>query len=794
MKKIFPVLIMINLFFQPIFVFSQIKITGEILNQNNKPVELVEVLLKNRDSIIIKSELTNTAGKFELLVEKGDYLLQIRQLGTILLKERISITYDVNLGAISIIEENQQLEEVIVVNKKKLFETKVDRMVYNISNDIFNKGSNLMDALKRVPRLNVENDIVKIIGKSGSVKFLIDGRIQNLSEEALNAKIRSLRAEQISKVEIIANPPAKYSAEGNGGMINVILKKDQGLGLQGSINSGLGVQSKKISTDQGVNLNFKMKKLDAALNVNHDDRNGTNIRREIYDFGTTTTTIENLPDFNFENTSINTILQYELSSKIKIGTTLDYGKGKNKSNALSTSHYNNKVLQKNDSLMYSKNISHEDNNSKSISLYADYAIDSLGKKMSLTYNNLNNKNLSDADNTAKIIGKDQIKNTAFTNFAANLYEINGVLFDLELPFKFGRIETGGACTNIKTNTGIAYYDEQNMLDTSRSNLFQYNEKTSAGYLSFQKEWNIKWSSKIGLRLENTNIKGFSQTLRITDKNSYSKLFPTLYINYNPNENNAFSISYSKRLDRPSFYDLNPFRYYTNAYNYVSGNPELLPTYTDTLELSYTLRNNLNFIAYGNYITDGISYLTFINADDSYVLHPENNFCQKKIGLIGSYRWSVFKWNSLNISANGYYTDLKSQKAIKQINGLGGSFSLRNSIQLNNLKTSLLELSYTNYLPSKAQYSDFTSKNQAYFTVNFKQMFLNNDLVFNLYITDIFRQNIGRSEKQYNDFYYSQYFDMHNKGVYFSANYTFGNKKVNGIYRDTKNRDRYRGGK
>lgn len=794
MKKRFKIFIMISFIFQPIFVFSQIKIAGKIVNQNNMAIDLAEVLFKNKDSVNIKSGLTNAFGEFALSIEKGDYLFEAQKSGTILWKQKISITNDLNMGIISIIESEQRLSEVVVISKKKLFETKVDRVVYNISNDVFNKGSNLVDALKRVPRLNVENEVVKIIGKNGSVKFLIDGRIQNLSEEALKAKINGLRADQISKIEVIPIPPAKYSAEGNGGMINIILKKDQDVGLQGNANTSLGVQSEKASTGQGANLNYKMKILDTSLNVNHNDRNGTNIRREIYDFDKTTTTIKNLTDFNFESTSINAILQYEVSSKIKIGTTLDYGKGKNKTNGLGTSQYYNKVSKKNDSLMYSKNISFENNNIKAISLYADYTIDSLGKKISIIYNNSNNKNLSNADNAAKIIENNQIKNTAFTNFAANHYQIYGALLDLELPFKFGRIETGGAYTNINTNTAIAYYDEQNILDNSRSNLFEYNEKTFAGYLSFQKEWSKEWASKIGLRLENTNIEGFSQTLLIAGKNRYTKLFPTLFINYNPNENNFFSLSYSKRLDRPSFYDLNPFRYYTNAYNYLSGNPKLLPTYTDAIELSYTLNNNLNFIVYGNYIIDGISYLTTVNADDSYVVHPENNFSQKKIGLIGNYRWSIFKWNSLNLNANGYYTDLKSQKLIQQINGLGGSFSLRNSTQLNKPKTSLLELSYTNYLPSKALYSDFTAKNQAYFTINFKQMLINNDLVFNLYITDIFKQNIGRSEKKYNDFYYSQYFDMHYKGIYFSANYAFGNKKVNGIYRDTKNRDRYRGGK
>ncbi|MBS7234129.1 TonB-dependent receptor [Flavobacterium psychroterrae] len=784
----------IVLFIFPLFLFAQVKVSGKIVDQNGKTLELMEILMLNSDSTLVKSELSKSNGEFTVFINRGEYLFLVKRLGNVLWKEKFNLTGDLEVGSIMVTLSDNQLSEVIIRSKKKLFETKVDRVVYNISNDVFNKGSNLADALRRVPRLNVENDAVKIIGKSGSVKFLIDGRIQNLSDEALKNKIRGLRVEQISKVEIIPNPPSKYSAEGNGGMINIILKKDENFGLQGSANTGMGVQFEKVSTDQGVNLNYKIKKLDASLNINNSNTSGTNIRREIYDFEKTTTTVENAPDFNSRNKSINTVLQYKISSKISIGTTLDFVKGDNQVNSLGTSQYYNKVLQKLDSLMYSKDTGYNNSNSSAIALYADYSIDSLGKKMSLTYNYSYNKNLSDSYNNAELTTNLLTQNIVFSNIGANRYKVNGVLLDFELPFKFGKIETGGAYANISNNTSIAYYNQLNIIDPKRSNLFKYNEKTKSGYLSIQNEWNNRWSSKMGLRLESTEIGGYSSTLLTANRNNYTKLFPTLFVSYSPNDNYAFSLSYSKRLDRPSFYDLNPFRYYSNAFNYLSGNPELLPSYTHSLELSCTMHNNLNFITYANYITDGISYLTIVNTDDSYVVHPENNFVQKKIGLIGSYRWDVFKWNSLNINANGYYADLNSQRGVQEIKGLGGSFSLRNSIQLNKNKSSLLELSYTNYLPSKAQYSDFITKNQAYFTINFKQMLLNNNLVFNLYITDIFRQNIGRSEKLYDTFSYSLNNDNHNKGFYFSTNYTFGNKNVNEIYRDTKNRDKYRGGK
>lgn len=791
-RKVFLSLIVLFIF--PVILFSQVKISGKIVDQNGMALELMEILILSNDSTALKSELSKSNGEFVVSTEKGKYILQVRQLGTIFWQKKINITDNLENETIVINLVQHQLSEVIIRSRKKLFETKVDRVVYNISNDAFNKGSNLTDALKRVPRLNVENDVIKIIGKSGSVKFLIDGRMQNLSDEALQAKIRGLRVEQILKVEIIATPPSRYSAEGNGGMINIILKKDENQGLQGNVNSGTGIQFEKVSTDAGINLNYKLKGLDASLNLNHRDSNGNNVNILTYDFGESTTTTYLIPDFNSKNTALNMVLQYKINSKINIGGTVDYGKRNGEINSPGTTSYYNNVLQKNDSLLYSKNITHNNNKSNAISIFSDYALDCIGKKINLIYNYSLNENLSNADNSAIIDNSIELRNSAFTNMGSNRYKMNGGLLDFELPFKFGRIEAGVAYTDINNGTSIYYYDEQNVLDTSRSSQFEYNERTSAAYISYQRPDGKKWGYKLGLRIEDTYTKGFSPTLFVTNKNHYSKLFPTLFVSYNPNDNNAFNLSYSKRLDRPSFYDLNPFRYYTNPYNYVTGNPQLLPTYTNALEISYTLKNNLNIIGYGNYITNGLTYLTQINPDNSYVVHPENNFTQKKTGLIGSYTWQVLKWNSLYIAAEGYYTDLISKKDIEEISGYGGSFSFRNSIKLNKSQTSFLEFDYTNYLPSKAQYSDFTSKNQARFGISFRQLFLDNDLVFNLVITDLFRQNIGRSEKQYETFHYSQYNDPHNKGVYFSLGYNFGNKKVPGVYKDNKNRDKYRVGR
>lgn len=225
--------------------FSQIKISGKIIDANNQPFEYVEVHLLSIDSTAVISKLTDDQGFFLLNIEKGDYIFQVKRFQTILFEKKISASNSVDLGLIKAADKSINLQEVVVEGRKKLVETKIDRIVYNISNDEFNKGASLIDALRRAPRLNIEQDKISIIGKNGNVRIMIDGRIQNMSEDVLKAKLKGLRADQIEKVEIIPTPPSKYSAEGNGGMINIILKKDGNEGVQGSINSGVGIQFKK---------------------------------------------------------------------------------------------------------------------------------------------------------------------------------------------------------------------------------------------------------------------------------------------------------------------------------------------------------------------------------------------------------------------------------------------------------------------------------------------------------------------------------------------------------------------
>ena len=201
-------------------VFSQIKISGQIKNEKNNPVEFIEIQLQNKDSIIFKSELTNAEGKFILETEKGEYSLIVRQLGVIYYKQNINANQDTNVGIINITEKEQQLQEVVITSKKKLIERKVDRLIFNVENSISASGGDAIDALKITPRVKVKNDNISMIGKN-NMSVMVDDKLILLTGDELINFLKSIPSDNIKSIEVITTPPTKYDAEGNSGLMSI---------------------------------------------------------------------------------------------------------------------------------------------------------------------------------------------------------------------------------------------------------------------------------------------------------------------------------------------------------------------------------------------------------------------------------------------------------------------------------------------------------------------------------------------------------------------------------------------
>ncbi|MFV5703034.1 TonB-dependent receptor domain-containing protein [Flavobacterium sp. XS2P12] len=785
-------LIILILLFIPITLFSQIKVTGKIVNQKNKAIELAEVLILSKDSIALKSELTNINGEFALLTEKGDYLLQIRQLGTILWKQKINALQDLNLGTITITKNEQHLAEVVVMSKKKLIEKKVDRLVFNVENSIVGSGGDAFDALKAMPSLIVGENSISIVGKS-IVSVMIDDRLIQLSGDDLSNLLRSIPSENISKIEAITTPPAKYEAEGNSGLINIILKKTKKDFFNGNIKTSY-TQAKYGTENIGAGINYQKNKLTVISNFDFTD--GIIAPLQKYDiFYQKYTWKENYIVKNArKSNSARIALDYKISPATSIG--IEYNGALNQSDIKSKndSQIYNKISNQLDSTIVTSSIKNIDRKANSLNFHGITKLDTIGKKISFDLDYFEyNYSVNNNFNTNTFFQNGDLKpNSSF--FAINdgfqTIKIYSSKFDISLPLQLVNLSLGGKLSFTKNDNETLFYDIYSngfVLDSEKSNHFFYEENNNALYASVNKELSKKWNIQLGLRLENTTTKSSLAELRNSYKNNYTELFPSFYLTYQTNNDATFSLSYSRRIERPSYNLLNPFRIYSTSTNYTEGNPYLRPYFSNNIELS-CVKGDFYHSIFFNYITKGIDQITFTNDVLNYqYTKPFNFFTSKRFGISENYTFNKIKGWQSNNGINIFYT--KTRSSLKQtlpvVEGLSMYLSSYNNFTLNSLKTLKAELNFT--YQSASVSNSYKTTGYYKFDAGIKKELLNKRLQLSITITDIFKTSAITFSNNINNIQQGKFDYQDTQKIRLSAVYKFG-KSIKDDKREFSNKE------
>ena len=776
-------------------VFSQIKISGQIKNEKNNPVEFIEIQLQNKDSIIFKSELTNAEGKFIIETEKGEYSLLVRQLGVIYHKQKINVNQDTYIGIINITEKEQQLQEVVITSKKKLIEKKVDRLVFNVENSISASGGDAIDALKLTPRVKVQNEQISMIGKSGML-IMIDDRIIQLSGDDLINYLKTLKSDDIKSIEVITNPPAKYNAEGNSGILNIKLKKAKNDAWSASVRT-LYQQASYPTGAFGTGYNLQKNKITLTTNFTYSDGSNAPFESSVINYPNITWKEENKRRDFSKSLSGRIGLDYKISQKISTGFLFNIVKSNPKIN----DNINSLILNSNtnvlDSLIKTKANNIRERLSNSLNYHLIYQIDSIGKKLTFDFDyfdyNLDSKRLFE---TNSFLNDNTFIPNSFTS-ANNIgiQKINNYSFnlDMEHPTKWINLNYGLKTSFIKTDNEFDFYNLSSgisIFDPTQSNHFNYKENTQSIYFSAQKEISKKWDSKIGLRIENTQIEGYSVTLSQLSKSNYTKLFPTAYISYNPNENNSFSINYGRRISRPNYNLLNPFKWISSPYSYSEGNPFLQPAFAQNIEIEYTYKDNLITSFYFSNLEDGFEQVTIVNPITNITqITPKNFLINKMFGVNQTIILEPFKFLKTNFYTDIYYSSTKSTipVTLNYLKGWNGEFSISNDFILNKNKTFLFNVSYSyttkgvDNLDRNSQFSQLDA--------SLKLLLLNKKLIMSLYANDILSSSRVTYTSFSNDIKtsYRNYYD--NRYFRFSVAYNFG-KKFSTNENSNKNEDEY----
>lgn len=493
---------------------------------------------------------------------------------------------------------------------------------------------------------------------------------------------------------------------------------------------------------------------------------------------------------DYNNIGANIQYDYNFSPSSTIGAVYDFSYGKTIIDIDNCySYYNYNQL---DSTLTTRSLQDGNTLAHTLNVYYDLKLDSIGKKLGLVANythhspdkEVNFTTFNESSNYSyKVKEPSNVNYTIFTGEA-----------NLELPFQSFKIETGVKYSDIANRSDMKYFnyiDNEYVAYSGRCNEFNYDEQTIAGYFSARKQLNKHFSAQAGIRYEHTFVKGVTPHSNIEDvKTDYGKLFPTVYITYKPNSSHNIHLNYAKRINRPYFRAVNPFKWYTNPNNIDEGNPSLRPSFADNFEFGYIFKNNLSFTAYYQKEDNAYGQMLYVNEDNSTYSTYENIYNNKQFGINLNYSLNVFSWWNMYVAGNYIYnkSNIKSGNYTAQ-NGHSFDYKINNTISFDKEQRFQLYISYTQNMPYRVGVT--YDKSYANFSAGLKCSFMDNNLVLNLYGNDLFRQDLVKREKvsANNKQIYDNYYDS--RYVRMSIVYKWGNRKLKvqkkNIKFDEKNR-------
>jgi hypothetical protein len=673
MRKL--VVVVLNLILCSFSIQAQ-KISGIIKDEQGRGLDKTTIsLLRANDSSIVKFSSTATSGTYKLTASAGTYLISASHVGY---QTWYSSTFEIignkTIEPITLKKFSTQLQGVTVTAQKPIVEVKADKTILNVEGTINATGNDALELLRKSPGVLVDKDEnLSLAGKTG-VQVYIDGKPTPLSGTDLSNYLKSLQSAQIEAIEIITNPSAKYDAAGNAGIINIRLKKNKSFGTNGSANAGynIGVYGKY---NAGINLNYRNKNINVFGNYNYNHSLNEN-RFNLYRFQLDTIfDSRNIMQVNNNSHGFKTGLDYFINKKSTIGVLINGNIAQTEMASDSRTPIIYKPTAVTDRLLDANNRNDMDRNNLNFNLNYRYT-DTSGRELNLDadYGLFRLKNNQLQPNTYLNASATGILNQFIYRFIApsdiDIYTLKG---DYEQNFKKGRLGVGFKTTFINTNNNFARYNIQQLtpeikqLDIDRSNHFDYKENVNALYVNYNRQLKgIMFQA--GLRMENTHSTGDSYGLngngsinkasKQTFERKYTDFFPSAALTFNKNPMNQWGISYSRRIDRPAYQDLNPFEFKLDEYTFQRGNTLLRPQYTNIVTLTNTYKYKLNTSLSYSHVADVFTQLVDTTEKSKSFMTKKNLATQDVFALNISYPF-MYKAYTLFVNLNGNYSHYKA---------------------------------------------------------------------------------------------------------------------------------------
>ncbi len=649
--------------------YAQIHLEGHLINEASEPLPFANILVQyEADTSLYKGFISDENGHFAFEIPNDSFLLQFNFLGLHPLTLSADSVQKLE-GPITLSPLSNQLTSVEVTAAKPLLQRLEDRLLVQVSDSPLSLGSNTLDILQRSPGIIVDQDgNISINGRSG-VRIYLDGKDLRLSGDQLSSFLEGLTASNIERIEIITNPSAKYEAQGNAGIVDIITKKGLLMGTNGSISLSPGL-GRYFRWENNISFNHRRKKLNLYGQYNFAKRNQymeiiidrkfleNGAPREIIDMQT----LFRLP---IETHAPRLGLDYEISQNTTVGILV------NAFSNITGQISDNEIISRDESST-PKQFQLTDGNTKTnwhqfnSNVNLSHTFSNQGKlKFDLNYARYDNG--SDQTFDSRFLRPDEtllLENSLIGNVNGQL-DLLGLAIDYSTPLGSNKtFEIGWKNTLVNTDNDLEYFDVENdvtSINEGLSNRFIYHEEIYGAYanLRFKQE---RWNGSIGLRAEKTAIEGDQRSTDEKFTNNYLNIFPTASINYSLHQNHTLGFSVSRRLDRPGYNDLNPFRFFVNNYTYRVGNPFLTPQFTWSAEVNYTFKQRYYFAINYGLTTDNLNRAIFQEGtEDIVVVKPINIDDLNSLGIVASLpiqftkKWSS-QWN-LNLSLNDYQGEI-----------------------------------------------------------------------------------------------------------------------------------------
>ncbi len=659
-------------FFAGIFLIAATsqaqKISGVVKDQQGKSLEKTTVsLLRAKDSSVVKLAVTGSNGQYSFSAGAGSYLVSATHVGFArIYSNKFDVNGDVTVPEITMSNAAGNLAGVTVVAERPIIEVRADKTIVNVEGTINAVGNDALELLRRSPGVTIDkDDNVSLAGKNG-VQVYIDGKPSPLSGTDLANYLKSMQSTQIESIEIITNPSAKYEAAGNAGIINIRLKKNKTIGTNGSVNLGY-VQGHYGKYNTGLNLNHRNKKVNIFGNYNYN--NGKylmrfNMRKEQFD---TLFEQKNRMLFNNNTHGYKAGIDYFINAKSTIGAVVNGNVANNDFRTEGPMYFtympNNqlvKILQAtNQNDMTRNNINANINYRYTVTGGTDLNIDADYGRFKIRSNQYQPNYYYMAD------GVTETNRVIYNMLSPTDIDLFALKADYEQNLKGGRLGVGGKVGYVTTDNDFKRYDVYNwgkILDTGKSNRFEYKENINALYVNYNKQ--LKGVMvQFGLRAENTHSRGHSSGMKkvsvyvpydSTFERDYTDIFPSAAITFNKNPMSQLTMSYSRRIDRPAYQDLNPFEFKLNEYTFMKGNTELRPQYTNSFGLTHIYKYKLSTSLNYSHVKDIFAQIPDTVDKTKGFLTKKNLATQDVVAMNISYPFQ-YKWYGFFATLNANYS-------------------------------------------------------------------------------------------------------------------------------------------